>query len=1156
MRTKLRAKLPQLFAASFFFAFLAGLCSGQSDRGAITGFVRDQSGGVVPNATVTLRNENNGTESKATTNGEGFYTVTNLLPASYTMTAEASGFKKFESSNNKLDPGGRLAIDGTLAVGSTAETVEVTSTAPVLQSESAATQSNVTRQQIDALELNGRNPIGMAQLVPGARGSTMANLTSGMSQGPSNINGARQQESLITFDGAPAIRTRSNGSSIGAADVDSTQEMQILTSSYNAEYGRSAGGQIRIVTKSGGTSFHGAAYEYDRNNIFNANTWQRNNTPSTAFVPPFRYNQYGYNFGGPVYIPGHFNKDKSRFFAYWSQEWVKWRYTETVTQSVPSALMRNGNFSELLDPTNIWYGKRVVVNDPTTGAPFTNNIIPANRLSANGLGLLKAYDAPNTLVSGNQNWLGAALHTIDQRKDQLNADMVLTSNQRLSFRRSNYQYNEYQPLDGGSDRTPKFFIRPNQTNALSYVWSISPTIINEALATVSLDNVYIPVNEAGFFNRADAGLNYPYLFPTGKLIPTRIPTIQITNFNTLNGGPYPSHSTGPIYTVGDSLTWVKGNHTMKFGAYYERSGENDNDEINVNQVPGGTNNQNGAFAFTDSRGGFGPTSGVAVANAALGLFDTYSELGQRAYTIFRGSMIEGFAQDSWKVTPKLHIDYGVRYTVNIPYSALWRNMIVFDQRYYDPTKAVKIDPRTGFVIPGSGDPYNGMVIPGDGWPDSAKGRFPEATSGLYDRLFRGLSPHYSNIHYNQIQPRFGIAYQLNDKSVLRAGGGRFYTRLGVSDSVFLGGNPPFQPTASINGGNVDNPGGSTANNYPLTVTTQSLEFKNPEAWNWNVTFQRELPGNSVVSLAYVGRVGLHLQREADINQPTLAARAAIPASVANLNYVRPFAGYGSIRQTDNVARSLYNSFQLSWNRRLSRGFLYGLAYTLAKSSDNGSNQRDVIPNTYDASSLWGPSEFDNRHTLTANFLYNLPMKFQNGFLRQTLGGWQISGVAQFQTGTPCGVIGNSDYAGVGLDTNFGCGQTQGQYWVLNGTPTITGQFATNSGANSAYWFNVTNPDGSPMFSAPRAGTFNTQRVRDIIYQPGFQNWNAGLFKSFPIKESLNFQFRAEAFNVFNHPNWGGASGGGVNFNPTSSTFGKVTNKGSERNLQLSLRIQF
>src|SRR3954468_1323515 len=771
---------------ALILALAASLAFAQSDLGSISGFVKDPSGSTVPNAKVTVRNQS-GLERQATTNESGYYIITNIPPAEYTVTVEAAGFKKFESPDNKLDPSGALTVNATLTVGAATETVEGTAGAANLQAESATVQNNVTRQQIDALELNGRNPIFMANLVPGTRGGNLSSLSFGMSQGPSNINGARTQESLITYDGAPAVRTRSNGSAIGAADVDSTQEIQILTADYLPEFGRTSGGQIRIITRSGTQQFHGAAYDYIRNDAFNANTWTRNHTAGQSGAPaPINYNQFGYNVGGPFYIPGKFNSDKSKVFWYWGQEWVRYRFTDIQTMRLPTMLMRQGNFSELLDPSNFFYGRTVQIKDPVTGNPFPGNVIPQNQLSKNGLGILNVWPFPNqaTPLNGNQNWYLSANHPQHQRKDTLAVDFNLTNSQRVQFRRNNYTFWEYQPLDGNSGETPKFFDRPNQTNSLSHVWTLAPNKVNEVLATVSLDNVYIPVDEPNYLDRTTRGLNYPYIFPQGKLIPTRIPTVNMTNVNQLSGGPYPSHSTGPIYDLSDSFTWIKGSHTLKFGALYEKSGENDNDEINVSACPTCTNNQNGQFSFTDARSGQ-PTTGVAMANAALGLFDTYSELGQRAYTIFRGNMYEFFAQDGWKATQKLHIDYGFRYSVIVPYKALWRNMAVFDRSFYDPAKAVKIDPTTGLVIAGSGDKYNGMVIPGSGWPDSAKGRFPEASDPSLNYLFRGVNKRYSDIQYGDIQPRFGLAYQITPKTVLRAGAGRYFTRLGVSDSVFL-----------------------------------------------------------------------------------------------------------------------------------------------------------------------------------------------------------------------------------------------------------------------------------------------------------------------------------------------------------------------------------
>jgi predicted heme/steroid binding protein len=1163
---------------------------GQSDLGRISGFITDPSGAAVPNAKIRVRNQS-GVERQATTNESGYYVISNIPAGFYTMTAEAQGFQRYESTNNKLDPAADLVIAATLVVGATTETVEVTASTVQLQTESASVQKLVTREQIDSLELNGRNPVGLASLVPGARASTLASLTFGFSQGPANFNGSRNPENLITYDGAPATRTRSNGTSLGAVDVDSTQEVQILTSNYSPEYGRTSGAQIRITTKTGTSQFHGAAYEYFRNTVLNANTWARNANPLTQSAAPFHYNQFGFNVGGPLYIPGKFNTSKSKVFFYWGEEWLKYNFQESGSSLgnaglllVPSLKMRQGDFSELLDPNNRFVTRKdaagnklpIYIKDPQSANPctaadqsgcFAGNIIPPDRLSPNGIGILNAWPVPNlTNFIGGGNWFGAKTHTYDQRKDTVSVDFNAADNHRFRFRFLNYYYLEYQPLDGNTDRTPKFFNRPNRTGSINYVWTISPTKVNEILVTASEDIVKIPIDEKNFFdkNQACAGsvvpcsLNYPYIFPDGKLVPNRIPTVNMSPFSGLSGGPYPSHSAGPIYDISDSFTWIKGNHTLKFGFLWERSGENDNDEINVQACPTCTNNQNGQFLFTDTRAA---GTGVAMANAALGLFDTYSEIGHRAYTIFRSNMYEAFAQDAWKMTPKLTLTYGLRYTVNVPYHAEWANMIVFDPRFYDLNDAVTVDPATGLITgsPTIAQLYNGMVIPGSGFPSSAHGRVPEADSGLYDGLFRGVPNHYSDIQWGDLQPRLGIAYQLDRRTVLRAGGGRFFTRLGVSDSIFLGGNPPFQPNASVANGSVDNPGGNGTRAIPLVVTSQSKNFRNPEAWNWNVTVERELFWKSLASVSYVGRRGLHLQREADINQPTLDVVAANPG--VNINALRPYKGFGSIRQTDNVASSRYNALQVAWNRRYSGGLMFGASYTYSKSMDDGSNQRDVVPDTYDTSMLWGPSEFDARHILVFNYLYDLPFfKNHDTLPGKLLGGWQISGLTQFQTGLPCSVAGPADYAGVGLDANFGCG-VNGQYWVVNGDPKIVGTFGPNG-----QWFATTNPDGSPIFTKPTAGSFNTQRVRNLIYQPGFQNWNLGLFKAFPITDRFGFQFRAEAFNFINHPNWCGGSGcsgtTNIGLNPTNlNTFGKVLTKGGgvgggERNLQLSLRFYF
>lgn len=766
----------------------------QSDTASITGFVRDASGAVVPDANIVLRNEATGAERRTTSNRTGYYIVPNLTAGNYTIVVEATGFKKFESSQNKLDPNITATVDANLQVGSASETVNVIAESPGIQAESATVGRVITQKEVTDTPLNGRNPLFLALLKPGVSGGALAQFGFDLSTGGLNINGGRTQDNLITYDGAVGVRTRSNGTSIGTADVDAVQEVQVLTSNYSPEYGRSSAGQVRIVTKSGTKEFHGTAYEYFRNSALNANEWARNRVigqPNiSSQAAPFRYNQYGWNFGGPLFIPNHFNKDRNKLFFLFSQEWTKYRKEELQQQTVPTDAMKRGDFSQLLG-ANPYFSTPQYVRDPLRSgncsatdqsACFPGNIIPASRLSSQGVALLNSYPTQTPgFFLGKSNYLISPVRVDDQRKDTGSVDYLPKENHYIRFRVANYSLFHKDSNRGGTDRAPAQLDRPNQTASLNYIWTVAPTVVNEFLLSASADHVAISVIP-GHYQRSTYGINYPYIFQQ-KEIYDKIPTTEIANFVTIDGGPYPSKSAGPIYDISDNITIIKGSHTFKFGGLFERQGQNDFDQINVNGVPGGTNNQNGRFVFNDSRPG---GTGLAVANAALGLYTTYAELGTRAYTPYRGNMWELFAQDGWKVNSKLHLDYGFRYTVIHPYSSLWGNMSVFDPASYDPKKAVQLDPKTGYVLPGTGDIYNGVIIPGSGFPDAGKGRFPASTDPQYARLFKG-DKEYSKTHYNDIQPRIGLAYAFSDKTVFRTGAGRYFTRIGVSDSVFLGG---------------------------------------------------------------------------------------------------------------------------------------------------------------------------------------------------------------------------------------------------------------------------------------------------------------------------------------------------------------------------------
>jgi hypothetical protein len=1130
---------------AFVCALFAATIAVAQDTSSLTGIVSDSSGAVVPKANLTLSNTATRAEIHATTNEGGSFNITNLPTGRYSMKVEAQGFQTTMLSNISVDPNIGRRIDVTMKVGDTTEAITVEAAANTVQTESGAVGQLITQEQVKNIQLNGRNPLYLSQMEPGVvRTQPMAAFSFGLDNGI-NVNGARSQESIITFDGAPMVRTRSNGTSVGVADVDSTSQVQVLTTSYAAEYGRTSGGQIRLVPKSGSSEFHGSAFEYFRNSALNANTWQRNF--SGLGRAAFRYNQFGWNLNGPVFFPG-FNKNHDKLFFLVGQEWVRYNHDDLSTQKTPTALMRQGNFSELLGP-NIFYSSPVQLVNPTTGTPYAGNIIPASQLSANGLGLLRAYPTPNTSAPG-YNWIDSALFTEKQRKDSVVVDFVPTDKHHFRFSLLNYNYDDYEPHFGNFNTNPRIFHRPNQIGVVHWVWTLSPTWVNDAYASGAADHVDINIDtSSGLSDRTRYGINYQYLFgAASKVVPSKIPTIQIANFGTLDGGPYPSRSGGIVYTFGDNVTKVWGRHTLKFGGLWEYSGENNYDQISVdNTRPGTTNNQNGLFNFGDAQG---ITSRAAIANAALGIFNTYGEIGTRSYTLFRGNMYEGYLQDQWRANNKLVIEAGLRYSVMENYHALWGNQAFFNVASYSAALAPTVSPTTGFLT--GGDPYNGMVIPGSGFPSSARGHVPDAIlNGNFQRLFRGFGNNYSPTVYSNIQPRLGLAYEISPGTVIRAGAGRYVQRLGISDSVHVGGNAPFQPASSVTNGSVDAPGGTGLNQLPLAVTSHAFEYPNPEAWGWNVTAEHEFPKIAVFTMSYVGRRGYHLEQLANINQlqtGTLAPGSANLANRVNADSLRPFKGFSTLIEAQNKGGSFYNAFQANLKRRLTKGILFGAAYTWSKSLDYGSASGTNIVDAYSNARQFGPSDFDTRHVLVLNYVWNIGFAntMSNFVGRTVLGNWQFSGTIQAQSGRPQTVSQNNDRAGVGAGSG-------NQFWVVNRNPNLPHQFA--GGKNTNQWFEGT---AAGIWSAAPAGTFAPRGMRGLIYGPGYNSFSAALQKEFhiiPSHENHMFVFKAEAFNYLNHPNWDNPD-----VSPTSGTFGRINGKGttyaSERQFQFSLRYAF
>jgi len=1126
--------------------------SAQSDLSGVSGTITDSSGAVVRGANVTVTDEATGVVHTALTNDSGYYTIPSLSPGRYTISVTAANFQKTTSNGNNLDPNVSTTANLQLTVGSASDVVEVSAQETAIQTESTVLGRVITSKQAEMLPLSGRNPISLALLKAGVT-STSGNVSSfqfSTGLGGLNINGARDRDNLVTYDGAVAVRVRANGDSTGVIDLENVQEVQVLATNYPAEYGRSVGGQVRITTKAGTDKFHGSIYEYLQNPVFNANTWVRNhaannNDPTiprsvkSNYVAPFTYNQFGFSVNGPLYIPHVIPKGKV-FFLY-SEAFVRFPGTDTKPVTVPNPAFRSGDFSSIA--THIRDPKAVGTCDPKNGGPacFPGNIIPQDRLSPNGVGLLSIFPAPTPgFLVGTQNLLQIAKHPQTQQIDSGNLDIIPTDKDYIRFRLTHFYYFENNPFSAAYSVVPRVFNRPAQTASLDWVHTFSSNTMNEVLLTVahSADRLFIDTS-SGLYDRTKYGVNYPFLFPDGKDLPNKIPTVSFlstTAITGMDGSAYPSHSQGATFDYADTFTHIMGNHTLRAGALYERMQYNDYDQISgQNSVPGQTNNQNGKFEFSSANLA---GTGLDLADAALGLFSSYAEVGARAETPYRSNMYEFFAQDSWKATPKLHVDFGMRYSIVNPFYSLWNNIGTFDPAFYDPGKAVKID-ASGNPIPGTGDPLNGTVLFGNGFTESAKAHVALANTGTANNLFHNLPRGYMDTHYTTFQPRVGLSYAINPKTVLRSGFGRYMSRQGVSDGVFEGGAPPLQSYAGISGGSADNPGGSSQGSFPTISGRVDRKSPQPESYVWNLSVERELPFNTVLGVAYVGRRGLHGQFQANMNQAPVGSAATAKAAGLNINSYRPYAGYGPITMVWQGAGSTYNGLQIDLNHRFQKGMSFGLAYTYAHSNDCGSFQKNFLPNFNDPKFLCGAADYDIRQAFTMNAITAIPFHSGSRFANQILGGWQLSQIYNFQTGVPLSVATGTDIAGVGAG-----GGAQFYSTVAGVSLGAQGKFS-NGSSDQNFWFNP------KAFVAPAANSFTPQHTRNILRAPGVMNFNAGLQKKFQTFENQFLTFRFEAFNFPNHPNLSAPD-----VNPTSSTFGRVTSKTGQRSMQASLRYTF
>ena len=1098
----------------------------QFDSAQVSGVIRDTTGAVLPGVDVTLVAEGTGLERRAVSNEAGLYTFPNVPVGDYRVTATLSGFQPAARTGVQVNAGVNIRVDIQLQLGALTETVQVEAATTLV--DTAVVGRTVRSEQIAETPLSGRRVTQVAQFVPGAVGGNLGGLGTGVGSfaaGVTSINGGRSDEFMTVVDGAPSIRVRAAGGfMMGMQNLDTVEEVQVLTTNYQAEHGRSSAGQLRLVTKSGTQSFRGNAFWTHQNEALNANTWQRNRAGLDKV--PLSYHATGFTLGGPIYIPGRFNASRQRLFFFWGEEWSRHRSVENQLGIVPTEAMRNGDFSALSRP----------IIDPLTGQPFPGNVIPAHRISPNGRALLNAFPLPIPgFRQGASNWIGEPNTFNDTRKDSIKIDWVPSNNHRLALRHTWAPniWNDPEPLSVFST----IWDYPGRTAAATLTSTLSSSLINEF--TFSWGST----KPAKFFGQrncdycpggtglvpyplaSQVGIAYPHLFPGTKLDPEKIPNVSLQGFSGINNAAYPGSWHDFVFVWSDNVTKLTGNHTFKAGVSVERSGMDDQIQLSFAQAPA-TTNQNGAFRFFDRRPG---GTGYSAANALLGLFDDYTEFGAKPYTKWIAMGYDAFVQDSWKVGRDLTLELGLRYSLWQPWHEDNDELASFDSAFYDPARAVTVDRRGGFVT--GGDLFNGIVIPGDGPDPETLQKFPNLAN--LGHLYRGGPAGFAETPKNGFQPRLGLAYAIDENTTFRTGAGLFLNRVQINTTAAYGFNPPLSEMATVINGNVDAPGGAERRTFPLVMAMQSPEFTNPRSWAWQATVDRNLPWQMRAQASYVGRAASHLERARNINALPVGTIQANPG--VNTNALRPFLGFGSITLYETSGRSRYHSMQLQTERRSTQGLGFSISYTLSRTEDDASGRGDILPPLAGGRDYYGISSLDRPHVFVSQARYRFPsLDAAPAALKYALGGWDVTGIFQAQSGAPFSVRTNVDIAGVGPGSGS-------QFYNQVGDPK---NGRTEFDGTRAVWFD------RRAFAAPASGTLATDWEINPLRQPGFWDLHMSLRKGFPVGPH-RVELRWEAFNVLNRTRLGNAT-----TNPNLPDFGSITSRVGNRTMQMGLQYIF
>lgn len=1164
------------------------------DTAQITGTVTDPSGAAVPGASVTIVNAEHGVTRSAKTNGDGDYLFGALPIGSYDVIVMADGFKKYQAKALKIDVAQKARLNVALTVGavSTEVVVEGGDVAEV-QTQSSDLSGTVSGKEITQLELNGRDFKQLITLVPGVSNQTGSD-EGGVGVTANNqfsVNGGRVEYNNWELDGGDNLDNGSNGTLNVTPSVDAIGEFKVLTSNYGAQYGKNGSGTIEVETKSGTNRFHGDAYEFVRNNAFNSGSWNEQGT-----APPYHKNDYGYTIGGPVFIPGVYNHDKSKTFFFWSQEWRRDRLPYTFDQLVPTAAERTGNFTDVCT-----LGTADCPTDPTNNnQPYAGNQVPVNLSDPNVQALLSMIPAPNfgnVTVPGQAYFFDITSQPTNWRQELLRIDHNLSNKERVSF---HYIHDSWDTINqiplwtnqGSFPTIQTSFTGPGVSMLARLASTFSPTLLNEFVFSYTTD--HIGLNNTGDWKRP-AGTTFGGIFPGADR--GVMPGINLVdpagvygNFGEDAGyipnGPYNSN---PTYSMRDNLSKLIGKHNLQMGAYFQAVEKNElGGELGAGSYPG---------YITFNPGVATTTTGNPFSDLLLGYIYAFGQQNTTVKYYNRYKMLEPYFNDDWRITPRLTLNLGLRLSLFGTYREKQHQAFNFDPKFYVAGQTT-VDPGSDIVssltkdglTPAVNDLPNGVVQCG-------------VTPGVPVGCMVG--------HLFNPAPRVGFAWDPrgNGKTAIRGGYGIFFEHGNGNEAntESLENSPPLAYAAQqdniIGYSNIG--GGTSSPQFPLGVNAIPSKAQWPYMQQWHFDVQQQLAPNTVATLSYVGSKGTHLTRVTDLNQlyptaasqnpyksgetytgnecsgtldsyfvptnattpsgapiPYTAGKAGGPPSGPAVNVAvaagcvpagadpfRPYQGYGDISNLQTAAASNYNALQFLL-KRSAHGLELDFAYTYSHSIDDSSDRYDgSFTDTYNPAANRASSNFDERQIVNASYIWDVPVFRSHGLAHNVLGGWQYSGIMSFNTGSPFSVTYSSDNAGVGN------GVGSSSYADVVSNPKST---AHPIDLNGRLFYNQN------AYAVPTALTFGNSG-RNSLRNPDFINFNMALFKTFVFKESASLMFRAEAFNVFNHTEWlpiAGQAGSAANVNgsgnnavgPSNFLYSGGTHEA--RVLQLALKFLF